>query len=111
MVAAWSTVAEYGLMTALGICFSHRRYPIPFEWGRIGRKAAAAFRLRKATVGLLRYVFEHFIDKQCPKGCSSFGVTRRSHPSLATGRCHKPLFVTPFATKPGETYSWDFMKR
>jgi O-antigen/teichoic acid export membrane protein len=43
MGAAWSTVAGYALMTALGIYFSHLHYPIPFEWGRIGRMAAAAF--------------------------------------------------------------------
>jgi O-antigen/teichoic acid export membrane protein len=43
MGAAWSTVAGYGLMTALGIYFSHRHYPIPFEWRRIGRIALAAF--------------------------------------------------------------------
>jgi O-antigen/teichoic acid export membrane protein len=43
MGAAWSTVAGYALMTVLGIYFSHRHYPIPFEWGRIGRMSLAAF--------------------------------------------------------------------
>ncbi|MFQ5789632.1 MAG: polysaccharide biosynthesis C-terminal domain-containing protein, partial [Acidobacteriota bacterium] len=36
MGAAWSTVAGYGLMAGLGITFSQRHYPIPFEWRRIG---------------------------------------------------------------------------
>ena len=43
MGAAWSTVAGYGLMTAMGIYFSHQHYPIPFEWGRIGKMGLAAF--------------------------------------------------------------------
>ena len=43
MGAAWSTVAGYGLMTSMGIYFSHKHYPIPFEWGRIGKMGLAAF--------------------------------------------------------------------
>jgi O-antigen/teichoic acid export membrane protein len=43
MGAAWSTVAGYGLMTAMGIYFSHKHYPIPFEWRRIGKMGLAAF--------------------------------------------------------------------
>jgi O-antigen/teichoic acid export membrane protein len=43
MGAAWSTVAGYGLMTAMGIYFSHKHYPIPFEWGRVGKMGLAAF--------------------------------------------------------------------
>jgi O-antigen/teichoic acid export membrane protein len=42
MGAAWATVAGYGLMTAMGIYFSNRHYPIPFEWRRIGSIALAA---------------------------------------------------------------------
>jgi O-antigen/teichoic acid export membrane protein len=43
MGAAWATVAGYALMAAMGIYFSRRHYPIPFEWNRIGRIALAAF--------------------------------------------------------------------
>jgi O-antigen/teichoic acid export membrane protein len=43
MGAAWSTVAGYGLMTAMGIYFSHKHYPIPFEWGRVCKMGLAAF--------------------------------------------------------------------
>ncbi len=43
MGAAWSTVAGYALMTFMGIYFSHRLYPLPFEWGRMAQIALAAF--------------------------------------------------------------------
>lgn len=42
MGAAWSTVAGYGLMAVMGIYFSHKHYPIPFEWGRIAKIGSAA---------------------------------------------------------------------
>ncbi len=41
--AAWATVASYALMAGLGLMFSQRLYPIPFEWSRLGRVAFAAF--------------------------------------------------------------------
>jgi O-antigen/teichoic acid export membrane protein len=40
--AAWATVLSYALMAGLGFRFSQRLYPIPFEWGRLGRVCAAA---------------------------------------------------------------------
>lgn len=40
--AAWATVASYALMAALGLMFSQRLYPIPFEWPRLTRVAGAA---------------------------------------------------------------------
>lgn len=40
--AAWATVASYALMAGLGLVFSQRLYPIPFEWPRLGRVAFAA---------------------------------------------------------------------
>jgi O-antigen/teichoic acid export membrane protein len=40
--AAWSTVAAYALMALLGLWFSQRLYPIPFETGRVARLSAAA---------------------------------------------------------------------
>jgi O-antigen/teichoic acid export membrane protein len=43
MGAAWSTVAGYGLMLVMGVYYSNRLYRLPFEWGRIGRIAFAAF--------------------------------------------------------------------
>jgi O-antigen/teichoic acid export membrane protein len=39
--AAWATVAAYAVMAALGITFSNKAYPIPFETGRIARLSAA----------------------------------------------------------------------
>jgi O-antigen/teichoic acid export membrane protein len=35
--AAWATVASYAVMAGFGYFFSRRLYPIPFEWGRMGR--------------------------------------------------------------------------
>ncbi len=40
--AAWATVLSYALMAGLGLYFSQRLFPIPFEWQRLGRVAAAA---------------------------------------------------------------------
>ena len=40
--AAWATVAGYGLMATLGFYFGNKHYPIPFEWSRLLRVAAAA---------------------------------------------------------------------
>ncbi|MGH9321333.1 MAG: polysaccharide biosynthesis C-terminal domain-containing protein [Vicinamibacteria bacterium] len=40
--AAWSTVAGYALMAALGAYLGQRHYPIPFEWGRLSKIVAAA---------------------------------------------------------------------
>jgi len=40
--AAWATVASYAAMAGLGIYLSQRLWPIPFEWGRLGRLVAAA---------------------------------------------------------------------
>ncbi len=42
MGAAWSTVAGYALMLVMGIYYSNRLYPLPFEWGRMARIAFAA---------------------------------------------------------------------
>jgi O-antigen/teichoic acid export membrane protein len=42
MGAAWATVAGYAVLTGLGYYFGNRHYPIPFEWGRIGRIVLAA---------------------------------------------------------------------
>jgi O-antigen/teichoic acid export membrane protein len=39
--AAWATVISYALMAGLGLMFSQRLYPIPFEWPRLLRVAAA----------------------------------------------------------------------
>ena len=35
-------VAGYAVMAGMGYYFANRHYPIPFEWGRIGRIALAA---------------------------------------------------------------------
>ena len=40
--AAWATVAGYGLMAVMGHRFGQKHYPIPFEWGRMGRVFLAA---------------------------------------------------------------------
>lgn len=40
--AAWSTVAGYALMAALGFWLSNRHYPIPFEGRRLGKIVLAA---------------------------------------------------------------------
>lgn len=40
--AAWATVLAYAVMAGLGLLFSHRLYPIPFETGRLARVSAAA---------------------------------------------------------------------
>ena len=40
--AAWATVAGYGLMAGMGFYFSQRHYPMPVEWGRLGRIVVAA---------------------------------------------------------------------
>lgn len=42
MGAAWATVAGYGVMAGMGLAFSQKHYPIPFEWGRLARIALAA---------------------------------------------------------------------
>lgn len=42
MGAAWATVAGYAVLTGLGCYFGNRHYPIPFEWGRLGRIVLAA---------------------------------------------------------------------
>jgi O-antigen/teichoic acid export membrane protein len=42
MGAAWTTVASYAVMAALGFGLSRRLYPIAYEWGRLGRVVAAA---------------------------------------------------------------------
>ena len=57
MGSAWATVAGYGVMAVLGFVFSHRLYPIPFEWTRLSLVAAAAAvtaaLARAAPAGLL----------------------------------------------------------
>ena len=40
--AAWATVVGYGLMAVMGIYFGNKHYPIPYEWSRLARIAAAA---------------------------------------------------------------------
>lgn len=40
--AAWATVAGYGTMALMGVYFAHKHYPIPYEWSRLLRIAAAA---------------------------------------------------------------------
>ncbi len=40
--AAWANGAAYAVQAALGYSFSQRFYPIPYEWGRIGRACLAA---------------------------------------------------------------------
>jgi O-antigen/teichoic acid export membrane protein len=40
--AAWSTVAGYALMAALGYWLGNRQYPIPFEGRRLGKIVLAA---------------------------------------------------------------------
>ena len=48
--AAWATVLSYAVMAALGFYLSQRLYPLPLEWSRYTRLAAAA----AATYGLSR---------------------------------------------------------
>jgi O-antigen/teichoic acid export membrane protein len=40
--AAWATVLSYAVMAGLGFGISRRLYPLPLEWGRLGRITAAA---------------------------------------------------------------------
>ncbi|MCM2254407.1 MAG: polysaccharide biosynthesis C-terminal domain-containing protein, partial [Vicinamibacteria bacterium] len=40
--AAWATVASYAAMAGFGIFLSQRLWPVPFEWGRLGRLVAIA---------------------------------------------------------------------
>jgi O-antigen/teichoic acid export membrane protein len=40
--AAWANGAAYGVQAVLAFRFSQRFYPIPYEWGRLARVAAAA---------------------------------------------------------------------
>lgn len=40
--AAWATVAGYTLMAGMGFYFSQHHYPMPIEWGRLGRVVLAA---------------------------------------------------------------------
>jgi O-antigen/teichoic acid export membrane protein len=40
--AAWATVLSYAVMAGLGFAISRRLYPLPLEWGRLGRITAAA---------------------------------------------------------------------
>ena len=42
MGAAWATVLAYAVMALMGLWFSQRVYPIPFEWRRLTRLALAA---------------------------------------------------------------------
>ena len=37
--AAWATCLGFALMAALTFAVNHRIYPVPYEWGRIGRLA------------------------------------------------------------------------
>jgi O-antigen/teichoic acid export membrane protein len=39
--AAWSNVVSYAVLAATAWIFSHRLYPIRYEWGRIARVVAA----------------------------------------------------------------------
>jgi O-antigen/teichoic acid export membrane protein len=39
--AAWSNVAAYAVLAAVGMALSQRFYPIPYEWARLGRITAA----------------------------------------------------------------------
>jgi len=41
MGAAWSNVAAYGVLAVSGFVFSQAVYPVRYEWGRLGRIAAA----------------------------------------------------------------------
>jgi O-antigen/teichoic acid export membrane protein len=45
MGAAWATVVSYAVMALMGLVFSQRAYPIPFEWGRLMRLFAAVLAL------------------------------------------------------------------
>jgi O-antigen/teichoic acid export membrane protein len=40
--AAWATVLSYAVMAGLGFRISHSLYPVPWEWGRLGRLSGAA---------------------------------------------------------------------
>ena len=40
--AAWANGAAYFVQAVLGLMFSQRFYPIPYEWGRIARACASA---------------------------------------------------------------------
>ena len=40
--AAWANGAAYGVQAIMAFRFSQRFYPIPYEWGRLARVAAAA---------------------------------------------------------------------
>lgn len=41
MGAAWASAIAYGTLAVVTISFSWRSYPIPYEWGRLGRLVAA----------------------------------------------------------------------
>lgn len=42
MGSAWATVLSYGVMAGLGFWVGRGLYPLPLEWGRLGRITAAA---------------------------------------------------------------------
>ena len=41
MGAAWAATASYALLAVVATAFSRRVYPVPYEWGRLGRIAVA----------------------------------------------------------------------
>lgn len=41
MGAAWANPIAYGTLAAVTVSFSYRKYPIPYEWGRLTKVAAA----------------------------------------------------------------------
>jgi len=43
MGAAWSNVIAYGTLTAVTVGVSWRLFPIPYEWGRLGRITLGGF--------------------------------------------------------------------
>jgi O-antigen/teichoic acid export membrane protein len=52
MGAAWATVAAYGVLFVLMAWRSHRIYPVPYQWRRVGTALAAAAALAGLGKGL-----------------------------------------------------------
>jgi O-antigen/teichoic acid export membrane protein len=50
MGAAWATVLSYAVTAGLGFVFSHRLYPLPFQWRRIFLVAGWALVIWAATL-------------------------------------------------------------
>ena len=80
--AAWATVLSYALMAGLGLFFSQRLFPIPFEWPRL---------LRVAGAGLVAFLLSLFAPATLGPALATKAAALLAFPALlvASG------FLTP----------------